>query len=77
MSKIIFLMIAAAPLLLGTVTFGDSKKKKMSFDELLVKGKRHQAIESTVTVENDKVLDALLKVRPDFKDRIRQSSNRK
>jgi len=50
--------------------------KELSFDEILVQGKHHFSDEAIVTVEQDKVLDALLEVRKDFKDRIQQSAKR-
>ena len=59
-----------------------SKKRKtrvsneVSFDEILVQGKHHFSDEAVVTVEQDKVLDALLEVRKDFKDRIKKSAKR-
>ena len=71
--KLLLIIIVATPIL----AVASEKKKEMSFDELLVKGKKHESLESTVTVENDKVLDALLQVRKDFKDRIKQSANRR
>jgi RNase H-fold protein (predicted Holliday junction resolvase) len=56
----------------GTV----KKSTDMSFDELLVQGKYHFTDEAVTTVEQDKVLDGLLQVRKDFKDRIQQSAAR-
>jgi hypothetical protein len=50
--------------------------KEVSFDEILVQGKHHFSDEAVVTVEQDKVLDALLEVRKDFKDRIQKSAKR-
>lgn len=50
--------------------------QEVSFDEILVQGKHHFSDEAVVTVEQDKVLDALLEVRKDFKDRIKQSAKR-
>lgn len=50
--------------------------QEVSFDEILVQGKHHFSDEAVVTVEQDKVLDALLEVRKDFKDRIRKSAKR-
>ncbi|MCJ8276551.1 MAG: hypothetical protein HRT44_02385, partial [Bdellovibrionales bacterium] len=50
--------------------------KEVSFDEILVQGKHHFSDEAVVTVEQDKVLDALLEVRKDFKDRIKKSAKR-
>ncbi|HRK08699.1 MAG TPA: hypothetical protein PLZ57_13085 [Pseudobdellovibrionaceae bacterium] len=57
----------------------DAKKKKttdVSFDDVLVQGKYHFADEAVTTVEDDKVLDALLGVRTDFKDRVKKSTAR-
>ncbi len=50
--------------------------REVSFDEILVQGKHHFSDEAVVTVEQDKVLDALLEVRKDFKDRIKKSAKR-
>ena len=50
--------------------------KDISFDEVLIRGKHHFSDEAVITVEKDKVLDALLVVRKDFKDRILKSSKR-
>jgi hypothetical protein len=47
-----------------------------SFEDLLVQGKYHFSDESVTTVEEDKVLDSLIGVRSDFKDRMKQSSGR-
>jgi len=58
---------------------GAATKKKttdVSFDDVLVQGKYHFSDESVTTVENDKVLDALLGVRTDFKDRLKKSAAR-
>lgn len=53
-----------------------TKKKKtteVSFEDVLVQGKYHFSDEAVTTVEEDKVLDSLLGVRKDFKDRIQKS----
>lgn len=52
------------------------KSKDLNFDELLIQGKYHFTDEAVTTVEDDKVLDGLLQVRKDFKDRIQQSAAR-
>lgn len=55
------------------------KKKKtteVSFEDVLVQGKYHFSDEAVTTVEQDKVLDALLGVRTDFKDRLGKSATR-
>lgn len=59
-----------------TKASGTKKSTDMSFDELLVQGKYHFTDEAVTTVEQDKVLDGLLQVRKDFKDRIQQSAAR-
>lgn len=45
-----------------------------NFEDLLVQGKYHFSDEAVTTVEDDKVLDSLIGVRAEFKDRIKQSS---
>ena len=51
-------------------------KTEVSFEDLLVKGKYHFSDEAVTTVEDDKILDALLPVRKHFKDRIKRSARR-
>ena len=57
---------------------GSAKKKTtdVSFEDVLVQGKYHFSDEAVTTVEQDKVLDALLGVRTDFKDRLKKSAAR-
>lgn len=57
----------AAPIAGGSQT-------EHNFEDLLVQGKYHFSDESVTTVEEDKVLDALIGVRTDFKDRIENSA---
>jgi hypothetical protein len=66
---------AAAP---ASTEAATAKKKTtdVSFDDVLVQGKYHFSDEAVTTVENDKVLDALLGVRTDFKDRLKKSAAR-
>lgn len=52
------------------------KSTELSFDDVLVQGKYHFSDEAVTTVEDDKILDALLGVRTDFKDRIKKSTAR-
>jgi hypothetical protein len=55
----------------------DNKNKtNLTFEELLVHGKYHFSDEAVTTVEDDKILDALLPVRKDFKDRIQKNAKR-
>lgn len=53
-----------------------NKSTNFNFDELLIQGEYHFSDEITTTVEQDKVLDALLGVRKDFKDRMKRSASR-
>jgi hypothetical protein len=53
-----------------------SSTTEHSFDDVLVQGKYHFSDEAVTTVEEDKVLDALIGVRTDFKDRLEQSAER-
>jgi hypothetical protein len=45
-----------------------------NFEDLLVQGKYHFSDEAVTTVEEDKVLDSLIGVRSDFKDRLKSST---
>lgn len=49
--------------------------KNLSFDDLLIQGNFHFSNEYSTTVEEDKVLDSLLSIRKDFKDRIKRSAS--
>lgn len=60
----------------GKIKNTNGKMTDMSFDELLIQGKYHFTDEAVATVEQDKVLDGLLDIRKDFKDRIQQSTTR-
>lgn len=66
----------AAPKADAEKSKANKQNKEVSFDELLVQGKHHFSDEAVVTVEQDKVLDALLEIRKDFKDRIKMSAKR-
>ena len=78
--KAILLMAVSGLLLLGSANAASQRKikpsKTVEFDDLLVKGKYHFSDEAVVTVEEDKVLDALLGIRKDFKDRMQRSAER-
>lgn len=72
---ILFLM----PALVGAVPSQKDKKKPAEttthdFEDLLVQGKYHFSEEAVTTVEEDKVLDSLIGVRSDFKDRLKSST---
>jgi hypothetical protein len=51
-----------------------AKNKDMNFEDLLVSGQYHFSDEAVTTVEEDKVLNSLIGVRADFKDRMKQSA---
>jgi hypothetical protein len=50
------------------------KQQDMNFEDLLVSGQYHFSDEAVTTVEEDKVLNSLIGVRADFKDRMKQSA---
>lgn len=50
------------------------KAQDMNFEDLLVSGQYHFSDEAVTTVEEDKVLNSLIGVRQDFKDRLKQSA---
>lgn len=65
---------AAKPL--APAAAAKSEKTEHNFEDLLVQGKYHFSDEAVTTVEEDKVLDSLLGIRTDFKDKIEQSAGR-
>ena len=66
----------AAPSTKGDARKPDSSNNAHSFEDLLVQGKYHFSDEAVTTVEEDKVLDSLIGVRTEFKDRLEQSAER-
>ena len=52
-----------------------SKSTELSFDDVLVQGQYQFSDEAVTTIEQDKVLDALLGVRTNFQDRVQQSAD--
>lgn len=52
----------------------NGKKQDVNFEDLLVSGQYHFSDEAVTTVEEDKVLNSLIGVRTDFKDRMKQSA---
>lgn len=54
----------------------ETTQTEHSFEDLLVQGKYHFSDESLTTVEEDKVLNALIGVRQDFKDRLENSATK-
>lgn len=58
------------------VAQAEKTQTEHSFEDLLVQGKYHFSDESLTTVEEDKVLNALIGVRQDFKDRLENSATK-
>lgn len=52
------------------------KSTEVNFDDVLVQGKYYFSDENVTTVDQEKVADSLLKVRKDFKDRVKKSTAR-
>lgn len=57
-----------------SATANKTESTQHNFEDLLVQGKYHFSEEAVTTVEEDKVLDALIGVRSDFKDRLKSST---
>ncbi len=57
-------------------TSANKLEKNVSFEDMLIQGKFHFTDESVTTVEQEKVLDGLLGVRKDFKDKVKKSASR-
>ncbi len=62
------------PLNSGLPEQHNSESTSHNFEDLLVQGKYHFSDEAVTTVEEDKVLDSLIGVRSDFKDRLKSST---
>ena len=61
------LMVQAAPAAKG------QKSKELSFEEILIQGKYQFSDEAVTTVEQDKVLEGLIGLKKDFKERMEES----
>lgn len=75
-STVLILALLSAPAFAAPPSASANLKKEHNFEDLLVQGKYHFSDEAVTTVEADKVLDALIGVRGDFKDRLEQSDKR-
>lgn len=78
--KFIIFVLTLLPMVSVAEEPGNDSKTKTesistvhSFEDLLVQGQYHFSDQSVMTVEEDKVLNALIGVRQDFKDRIENS----
>lgn len=49
------------------------KSKEMTFEEILIQGKYQFSDEAVTTVEQDKVLEGLIGLKKDFKERLEES----
>ncbi len=87
MKALMVLLILMAGLVFGPTAFAEKQttvapeanaqaktETSHNFEDLLVQGKYHFTDEAVSTVEEDKVLDSLLGLRSDFKDRMVQSA---
>lgn len=74
MSLFGILQAQAAPSTVKKVEPSAATTTSHNFEDLLVQGKYHFSDEAVTTVEEDKVLDALIGVRSDFKDRLKSST---
>ena len=64
------------PATTSSTATSNSTQTNHSFEDLLVQGKYHFSDEAVTTVEEDKVLDSLIGVRLDFKDKIEKSASK-
>ncbi len=71
---VLVLTLFASGAMAATKPAKDKTNTDVSFDDMLVQGKYHFSDEAVTTVEQDKILDSLLGIRKDFKDRIRKSA---
>lgn len=69
-----FLISGVAMAAPGASNVSAKKTQDMNFEDLLVSGQYHFSDEAVTTVEEDKVLNSLIGVRSDFKDRMKQSA---
>jgi hypothetical protein len=78
-TKLFAFLLVLPPLgvLAKSKTSGSDLKQEMSFQDTHVKGKYQYADEAIAAVEDEKVLDNLLKVRTDFKDRLKKETKRR
>jgi len=83
MTKLMWILLGCLSLGIsaGAATKAEEAKKNDSqtshnFEDLLIQGKYHFSDEAVTTVEEDKVLDSLIGVRSDFKDRLKKSTAR-
>jgi len=75
-SILLILALSTLPVWAAETPPPKTESTQHSFEDLLVQGKYHFSDEAVTTVEEDKVLDSLIGVRTDFKDRLEQSAER-
>lgn len=71
MLNILFLVVGA--LTAQAAPQQGQKSKEMSFEEILIQGKYQFSDEAVTTVEQDKVLEGLIGLKKDFKERMEES----
>ena len=75
MNYVLMMLVMARSLQAAPEKTAPAKKNQdVNFEDLLVSGQYHFSDEAVTTVEEDKVLNSLIGVRADFKDRMKQSA---
>lgn len=71
MLNILFIVLGS--LVVHAAPAKSGKAKEMSFEEILIQGKYQFSDEAVTTVEQDKVLEGLIGLKKDFKERMEES----
>lgn len=66
-------LVLFSSLLAQSAPAQNQKSKEMSFEEILIQGKYQFSDEAVTTVEQDKVLEGLIGLKKDFKERMEES----
>ena len=67
------LIMVLSSLSLNAAPAQGQKSKEMTFEEILIQGKYQFSDEAVTTVEQDKVLEGLIGLKKDFKERLEES----
>lgn len=74
MKYVLMMLVMAGSVQAAPEKTAPKKNQDVNFEDLLVSGQYHFSDEAVTTVEEDKVLNSLIGVRADFKDRMKQSA---
>lgn len=74
MKYVVMMLVMAGTVHAAPEKAAPKKNQDVNFEDLLVSGQYHFSDEAVTTVEEDKVLNSLIGVRADFKDRMKQSA---